>query len=455
MSKIRQVPIGDIVVRKKNYPRLDVDRPLVWKYRNDGLETVLGNAPIEVNQDNILIDGRHRLEAAKQSDWAEVPVVVTETASDREVLLLAIKRNREHGKQLSSVDKRRCVLSLYGDMVTPETVTEGHTAAVAELAGIVASAKKTVRNWLYTIFGEMKGKRDGLVLSARAKGDPVAKIVAKFNISESTYNRIVQDHKEKEDADRAERDRRILADAKAGMTQEAIAKKHGVDQSRVSQIMSDRHSGRSAGVTVAHNNADEVANTDFKVRDSPEDHAADSEDAMQQESPKPPIDITPGVAKAPETEAAMQQLEMEHAESPQPPGGIEITRSSSPRQQEREQEQSEAGRKMEHKVHRVEDPGQEALVAPQVEAPLQEQERSSTPVSSPDPPMVDHDSIAREQHCGGRDRGNLDDLRRWMLSDERVYEVWMDSGRSIIDFTMCCVTDYVSRQPPKGIDIDD
>ena len=312
MSEVKKVPIGDIKIREDLYPRTTVDRNTVYQYL-DNIASILYKAPIVINQDNILIDGRHRLEAAKLSDRMVVPVVVTETDGDGDVWDLCVELNNAHGKPMTTNEKRDYVLERYVDLVTPMTVTKGHKLVVARLASKASCREKTVYDWLSPACKEMRRQRDGLVLSDRAKGVPVAKIMAKFNISDNTYNRIAKEHVERERKQRRERDWQIGSDARAGVIQQEIAQKHGVSQQRVSQITNDRHFSADGKMAVIGNNADEVANTDFKVRDSPEDHDADSEAAMQQEPPKPPIDITPSVAKAPETEAVT--LTMEHAES--------------------------------------------------------------------------------------------------------------------------------------------
>ena len=64
------------------------------------------------------IDGWHRWTAHKKAGAALIPITVTQTASDVELLELAIERNATHGLQLSQEDKRDLARKIYH--ATPE-----------------------------------------------------------------------------------------------------------------------------------------------------------------------------------------------------------------------------------------------------------------------------------------------------------------------------------------------
>ena len=101
MSNPTRLPVSDIEFRTDIYPRIDHDPATVSRYAED--LSVL--PPIEVNQQNILIDGWHRWTAHRQAGADTVPVTVTETASEAEVFELAVVRNAAHGLPMSSADK--------------------------------------------------------------------------------------------------------------------------------------------------------------------------------------------------------------------------------------------------------------------------------------------------------------------------------------------------------------
>ena len=93
MSNPTLVSVSDIDFRTDLYPRIDHDPATVSRYAED--LSVL--PPIEVNQQNILIDGWHRWTAHRQAGSKTVPVKVTKTESEAEVFELSVVRNAAHG----------------------------------------------------------------------------------------------------------------------------------------------------------------------------------------------------------------------------------------------------------------------------------------------------------------------------------------------------------------------
>jgi hypothetical protein len=122
---ISELLVSDVIFREDLYPRIKHSPETVQKYAED--LSVL--PPIEVNQHNELIDGRHRLMAFRKVEAANIPVIVTETASDAELLELAIERNASNGLQLSQEDKRDMARRIYLETVIgdgPRSVHTGH-----------------------------------------------------------------------------------------------------------------------------------------------------------------------------------------------------------------------------------------------------------------------------------------------------------------------------------------
>jgi hypothetical protein len=104
------LPIERVVVRTDLYPRSRHDPALVQRYA----ENIENLPPIEVNQYGHLIDGYHRYLAYRLREKTEIPVIVTETSSDEELLALAAQRNAAHGWQLTDEDKKYVAVRLYG-----------------------------------------------------------------------------------------------------------------------------------------------------------------------------------------------------------------------------------------------------------------------------------------------------------------------------------------------------
>ena len=146
-----RINVKDVVFRDDLYPRIDTNVETVQKYAED--LTVL--PPIDINQRNELIDGWHRWTAHKKNEVADIECFVTETASDAELLELAIERNASHGLQLSQSDKQDMARKIYH--ATPE---RERTEKKKQLAKILSVSERTVSGWLSRIDKDTKAARD-------------------------------------------------------------------------------------------------------------------------------------------------------------------------------------------------------------------------------------------------------------------------------------------------------
>ncbi len=145
------VKVDDVVFRDDLYPRIEKSPVTVQKYAED-LDVL---PPIEINQHNELIDGWHRWTAFKKKEAENLPATVTETASDAELLELAIERNASHGLQLSQEDKKSMARTIYH--VTPEKERD---AKKRHLAKILSVTERTIREWLSRIDKDSKEARN-------------------------------------------------------------------------------------------------------------------------------------------------------------------------------------------------------------------------------------------------------------------------------------------------------
>lgn len=150
-SEIITLRVDDVVYRQDLYPRSLTDPTKVQDY----FENLDVMPPIEVNQHNILIDGWHRWTAHKKDDREIIPAIVTETASESDLLELAIERNSTHGLQLCRDDKRDMARRIYH--VTPERERE---AKKKHLAKMLSVTDRTIRDWLSRIDKDTKESRD-------------------------------------------------------------------------------------------------------------------------------------------------------------------------------------------------------------------------------------------------------------------------------------------------------
>jgi hypothetical protein len=138
--------VSEIVWREDLYPRFEPSPATIQQYA----ESIDELPPIEINQRNELIDGYHRWTAHKKAGCETISVTVTQTASDREFLLLAIRRNATHGLQLNMEEKKKFARELY-------TVKDGEKE---ELIKLLSVSKRTIYDWLSRKDKDLKEERN-------------------------------------------------------------------------------------------------------------------------------------------------------------------------------------------------------------------------------------------------------------------------------------------------------
>lgn len=159
--------VSEIIWREDLYPRIVADPATIQRYA-DNLSVL---PPIEVNQNNILIDGFHRWTAHRKAECETIAVTVTETASEAEVYALAIRRNSAHGNQLSEPDKRKAAIRLYA----AGTGLDKH--AIAETLSV---SERSVSNYLNDVDKQLREQRKERIFDmwmAGATQDEIAPVV--------------------------------------------------------------------------------------------------------------------------------------------------------------------------------------------------------------------------------------------------------------------------------------
>lgn len=124
-----------VIYREDLYPRMNHDPALVQRYA-ENLDVL---PPIEVNQNNILIDGWHRWTAHRKAQVPTIRAIVTETVADVDLLALAIERNAKHGYQLTDADKRSMAIRLYNS---------GEGKSKEEIARCLSVTTRSVTSYL-------------------------------------------------------------------------------------------------------------------------------------------------------------------------------------------------------------------------------------------------------------------------------------------------------------------
>lgn len=172
--------IKDIIIRKDLYPRMDVDNSKIQEYSEN-----IENLPsIIINQDNILIDGLHRLRAHKQAELKEIEVIVEKTSSENEIYLRAIETNATHGLQLSMKDKQSVAVKLY-DLKNRERLIKS-----------LSIAPRTFDGWVSNKAKQLKEQKEEEAISTYLKAELTQKEVAEIiGVSEADMSRILQNCK--------------------------------------------------------------------------------------------------------------------------------------------------------------------------------------------------------------------------------------------------------------------
>ncbi len=172
--------IKDIIIKMDLYPRFEPDQRKIQEYS----ENIDKLPPIIINQDNVLIDGLHRIKAHKTAELTQIEVIEEKTSSDNEIYLRAIELNATHGLQLSYKDKQSIARKLY-DLKNRQRLIDA--------LSISASAfDKWVKNKAEQLKKERENEAINLYLQAELTQKEVAE---RIGLSEAEISRILQNCK--------------------------------------------------------------------------------------------------------------------------------------------------------------------------------------------------------------------------------------------------------------------
>jgi len=175
MSEPLLKKVSDIKIIEKLYPRTAKDTKTIQSYA-ENLEVL---PPIEINQNNILIDGAHRLSAYKQCKKEEIPCIVTQTDTEEDLYLLALQRNAVHGLQLSMDDKQKVAIKLCGSLDDSVIIKS------------LSISDRTYRGWTKNKREQLEKDRDSKVIDLWLQCYTPTDIERMLEIPDSTVNRIV------------------------------------------------------------------------------------------------------------------------------------------------------------------------------------------------------------------------------------------------------------------------
>jgi len=177
------IKVSDVVYREDLYPRLKSDPTTIQRYA-ENLDVL---PPIEINQHKILIDGFHRWTAHRSVEAETIKAVVTETASDAELLGLAIERNAAHGLQMSGEDKRQMALTLYSAKAYDR----------AGLQKLLSVSEATLSRWLSDIDKADREKRKRKIQELWLAGHTAEEITMLLSEQDNTsVERTIKEYRE-------------------------------------------------------------------------------------------------------------------------------------------------------------------------------------------------------------------------------------------------------------------
>jgi len=172
-----EIDVNEIVFRDDLYPRFEPDAKTIQIYS----ENTENLPPIDINQNNILIDGYHRWKAFIQSGAEKIPANVTNTNSEKEILLLSIQKNSTHGLQLSQKDKKKHAIDFCG--VLDDT----------DIVKTLSISQRTYREWTSNKRDELKKALRDNVFSLWLQCYTQENIAEKLDISTGNVSNILSE----------------------------------------------------------------------------------------------------------------------------------------------------------------------------------------------------------------------------------------------------------------------
>lgn len=178
-----KLKINEIKIRMDLYPRQEPDNRKIQEY-SENVELL---PPILINQDNILIDGLHRLKANKQVGNTEIECLIENTNGENEIYIRAIETNAIHGLQLSMKDKQSIAVKLY-DLKNRERLIKS-----------LSVSPRTFDGWVSNKAKQLKQEKEEEAISLYLHAELTQKDVAEeIGVSEGYINEILKNCKNAE-----------------------------------------------------------------------------------------------------------------------------------------------------------------------------------------------------------------------------------------------------------------
>jgi len=175
---ICEVNIEDVVYREDLYPRVKQNPKIILQYS----ETIEQLPPIVINQDNILVDGFHRLKAHQTAEKETINAEVL-NLTEQEVYFESIKRNAQHGLQLNGDEKKSIAIKLCGTM------------SDKEVWGMLSVPEATYNKWTKNKRDDLKRERDKKIIDLWFACYSTYDIADSVGVDESTIINVLKSTK--------------------------------------------------------------------------------------------------------------------------------------------------------------------------------------------------------------------------------------------------------------------
>jgi len=168
---------ADIKFREDLYPRFEPDQATIEKYSNS-IEFL---PPIKIDQNNILIDGYHRLKAHQRKKIQKIKIEIVKVESEKELKKLAYKYNSHHGLQLSNEEKRKFSVEMVGEM------------SIKDLSEILSVSQSSIEKWTAGKREALKDERDRQIVDSYLKAENTQQVLSKkFNVPQQTIADVIK-----------------------------------------------------------------------------------------------------------------------------------------------------------------------------------------------------------------------------------------------------------------------
>lgn len=144
--KTKNVKVSEISIKKELYPRMNPDWVTKSRYYN-AMKAGAKFPAITVAKLNnvlVLVDGYHRLQAHKDLGNSTIEAEVLEGLDEKQIFVESVKRNIIHGKQFTTQEVTKVILTLEEFELTPLEISDIIRLPVNDIKPFVAKRMTTI-----------------------------------------------------------------------------------------------------------------------------------------------------------------------------------------------------------------------------------------------------------------------------------------------------------------------